>query len=224
MTVIIQDGFGGLTSGQDIGGTTPDTTNTPGFTWGEGSANSWEGDGSGALRANANNDSALIRSNISDDIFLLSVDFNANGVDNRFSLCALSDGVFGGLNISSYYRLNVRDTESYLIQRISNASTTLAFTSTSRSQSTTYTYSIGYDGTDLKCFRDGVEITGLTQSSYTINASLTGNLYHGFIHNQYVSSGGTIDNFILDNAPSFGGGGGTSVPVFYHHYRTIKAA
>ena len=206
MTVIIEDQFGGMSLGDDIGGRTPSPTNTPGNTWTEKSANSLESDGAGLITANAANDAALIDTNIIDDILFASVDFNASGADNRMTVGILSDGVFGGTNPDDYLFMSVRDAQTVLIERIGSSSNTLATATTSRNQSTTYTYKINYDGTDLKCFRDAIEITALTQTSYSIPAGLTGQQFAGFTHALWNTPGGTFDNFIVDDlaAPAAG--------------------
>jgi hypothetical protein len=66
-----------------------------------------------------------------------------------------------------------------LISRVSGSGTTLASTTVARSADTPHTYRLQYDGTDVKVFFDGAEVTALTQEGYAPPAGLTGMSFVG---------------------------------------------
>lgn len=195
MTVIINDGFGGGSSGDDIEGRTPDTTNTPGNTWHDDAADRVELTGAG--KVTINNIRFKARIDCSDATVKVSNDVTGvasirpalivNGIDSDdFS----NAGAFTGY--VAEYRL---DDDRYRIFRYDNGSRTnltgdQAATATWASDHNVSLENNGGGSNNLVAEIDGGEQITTTDATYTDTFVCFGNL------NTIVT---TYDNFIVDN-------------------------
>jgi len=189
MSIKVLDDFTGLSAAQDIGGTTPDTTNTPGGTWNQSGANTIEGDGSGSCTWAAANDQAwILFTGANQDITVL---FNAGGADNRISIEARRDN--GSAGAESCYSFNFRtgDTGGKLnmYKTISGSPTLIGTTAFTISNTTDYNVEIKVNGTSIQGYIDSVLKLDITDSAIT-----TGD-YAGFVGNLRTSAAGLFKSF-----------------------------
>lgn len=203
MAILISDQFTGMTDGEDIGGRTPSPTNTPGNTWLEPGANLIEGDGSGQIKHAQAATGTLIDSGITNDIISVEVDWNTGGVDNRNLIYILSDGAFGTVvtnAVKQGYAFNVKVSPYVLFEVTGDRSLSqLASTTHSDNLAVDTTYKIELKA-DLKCYRSGTVLSGLTQTSISVHADLTGQSFVGFEHAAFADGAARFDNFIMNDS------------------------
>lgn len=192
--VIIRDEFTGMANGEDIGGRTPSPTNTPGNAWIESGANEIEGDGSNQIKANGGSQSATIDT---DEIDLYaSVEFNAQGADNRGTVYARNNNDWPpGSATFDGYAFNWRTGNDTLhINKIVDGTTTqldpaINFTI---DNATTYKYSIRVNGTTIDGLVDD-NVMGVRSDS-AVDGITQGGTFAVFAHFLF-NGGGRFDNF-----------------------------
>jgi len=200
MTITVQDGFGGMSSGDDVSGRTPDTTNTPSGTWRDSGADDVESDGAGAIQCADNSSDAWIDGGSVD--VAVSVEFNAGGADNRGSVIARSSDA----QKDDCYVLNWRTgaNQIFISRWINGSSTDLGSPiSYSMDDATTYKYEIRVNGTTIQAFVNDSQI-GSDQTDASIDGTTEGGTFAGFGHRLHSDSNARFDNFIVDDLGASG--------------------
>lgn len=176
-SIIIDDSFGDLTSGEDIGGTTPDIVDN-GNTWNQTGANTIEGDGAGSAKWASAGQEAWIDTADIDGRTL--VEFTPGGADNRESTSMRSNS-----GRTQFYGSNFRTGEGNLnLFRVDGGTTTLSSDAITINSSAEFITGVEANGTTIKSYGE-TPVTG----SPTAIASLTDSVIDG------TTKGGTFAIF-----------------------------
>jgi hypothetical protein len=182
---LISDSFDGMTSGQDLNGRTPSPINVPGNNW-VSAANGIESDGAGHVQGSANNETGAINTGITNNIMEASVDLVFGAATNECNLFILADAY--AAPPSDMILLQLENTAVRLYQRVGGTFTELGNTTLTKDGTTTYNFRLRYDGADIRCYMDDVEIAALAEVGYSFPAGLNGNTFAGFYNGNPTSA------------------------------------
>lgn len=205
MAVLIDDKFTGGAENADLGGTTPDTTNTPGDTWTDAIANEVEFDASAQIKVSGSATNSRINTGV--DHHKVSIDYNAGGADNRAHLAVRgSDHALNNSSRTGYFLNFKPDTDNIalfkgyiggLTQIGSNISVSM-----NNPQQHKFTFEINGDVKKLYV-DDNLEHTESVDSTYDTGT------YAGLAHALYTDGAARFDDFLVEEIAA----GGLSRPL-----------